>query len=209
MPWRGRMRGVVVVAAALVLAAGCGDGDSGDSDDTDGAGGGAVEDVDETTPGGGGGGGGGGGDDDSDDTEAPAEAQPVDVDDCTLLTSEEVRSLAGRTLVPTEDSPLGCGFAAEGQEVADFGIASFRSGGSAADNAGDVAGDVEVRDVDGAGDDAVALVREDNVNFLVARDGDLFVQLVMTFLDVPPASDAFERAKELATLALQRLREAA
>ena len=57
---------------------------------------------------------------------------------------------------------------------------------------------------------AVALAdSDDSVNFVIARSGDLFVELVMTFLDVTPESSSLQKAGQLASTALGRLVEAA
>jgi hypothetical protein len=138
------------------------------------------------------------------------EPESLDVDNCSLLTSDEVSRLADEPLVDPEDSFLGCGWNFEGETIASFSIRGYRFAGTVAERAGELAEGAELLPVDGVGDEAAGLVTvDDEVNFLVARDGDLFVEMVMTFLDVPPDSDNFETAQDLASTALARLREAA
>jgi hypothetical protein len=175
---------VAALVAVLVLA-GCGDDDDSD---TDGA---ATEAVDE-----------GGAADEA------LESEDLDIDNCTLLTDAEVSSLAGYDLEATEDGPLGCAWVVPGEVVGDFSIRSFRSEQSAAEHGAELGPSAEMIELDGIGDDAVALSVGGSVNFLVARDGDAFVELVMTFLDVTPDSPELERAGELANTALGRLDEA-
>lgn len=139
----------------------------------------------------------------------PTSDEVVDVDDCTLLTDEEVSSLAGTALLATEDSFLGCGYVGEGEVVADFSIRSYSAAGaSAAELGAELAPSANVIPLDGVGDEAVALEVDGSVNFLLARSDDLVVEMVMTFLDVTPDSPELERASELAVLALGRLAEA-
>ena len=147
-----------------------------------------------------------GGDDDGDAGDSAAEE--LDVDDCTLLTDEEVSSLSDDPLFAGEDGFLGCGWVAEGGTVADFSLRSFRSDSSAADHAAQLAPALEAIELTGVGDEAFALVRDGEANFLVARKGELHVELVMTFLDMEVDSENLQRAQELANLALVRLEEA-
>jgi hypothetical protein len=134
----------------------------------------------------------------------------LEVDSCTLLTDEEVSAFAGMELSAGEDSPLGCGYVVPGETVADFSIRSYRGDGDAASAAVALAPSLQVIMMSGIGDDAVALADADgSVNFLIARQGDLFVELVMTFLDVTPDSPALDHAGELASTALGRLVDAA
>ncbi len=134
----------------------------------------------------------------------------LEIDNCTLLTGEEVSALAGKELVATEDSPLGCAYVEPGEVVGDFSIRSYRQDGDAAAAAAKLAPSLRVLPLDGIGDDALALADSDgSVNFLIARKGDLFVELVMTFLDVTPDSAALQKAGQLASTALGRLVDAA
>jgi hypothetical protein len=136
--------------------------------------------------------------------------EPLEVDNCTLLTSDEVSELAGKELNATEDSPLGCAYVRPGKVVGEFSIRSYRQPGDAAAAAAKLAPSLQVIRMDGIGDDAVALADSDgSVNFLIARKGDLFVELVTTFLDVTPNSPALEKAGKLASTALGRLADAA
>jgi hypothetical protein len=134
----------------------------------------------------------------------------LEVDNCTLLTDEEVSALAGKELTASEDSPLGCAYVEAGKVVGEFSIRSSRRDGDAAAAAAILAPTLEVIRMDGIGDDAVALADSDgSVNFIIARKGDLFVELVMTFLDVTSDSPALQQAGQLASTALDRLAEAA
>ena len=140
-----------------------------------------------------------------------ADTEDLEVDDCTLLTDDEVSRLADEPLFVSEggESFLGCGWSFEDEAIDSFGIRSFREDTTVAEHAEELAPNNEVIEIEGVGDEAVGLMSEGEVNFLVARDGDLFVELVMTFLDVPPDSANFETAKELARTALERLKDAA
>ena len=74
----------------------------------------------------------------------------------------------------------------------------------------EIAPSLQVIPLSGIGDDAVALSDSDgSVNFLIARPGDLFVEMVMTFLEVTPDSPSLDQAGQLASTALGRLAEAA
>lgn len=159
---------------------------------------------------------GGCGDDGGSDGGNPAENAldggdtSLEVDNCTLLTSEEVSGLAGTQLEASEDSPLGCPYSEPGEVMGLFGIRSYRQGGDAAAAAAELAPDLTVIPMSGVGDDAVALSDSDgSVNFLIAHKGDLFVELVMTFLDVTPESPSLQQAGQLASTALGRLVDAA
>jgi hypothetical protein len=153
---------------------------------------------------------GGDDDDDADGTvedaaEMAVSDESLDVDDCTLLTNEEVSAFAGTELEATEDGPLGCAYVVPGEVVGDFSIRSYRGDGDAAAAGADLVPTADLIDLDGVGDDAVALDVDGSVNFVVARQGDMFVELVMTFLDVTPDSPELDAAAELAATALDRL----
>lgn len=133
----------------------------------------------------------------------------LDVDSCTLLTNEEVSAFAGYELEATEDGPLGCAFVEPGEVVGDLTVHSYRGSGDAAAEGAEIVPGAEIINLDGIGDDAVALNVGGSVNFLVARQGDLFVVLVTTFLGVTPDSVELDGAAQLASTALGRLVEAA
>jgi hypothetical protein len=158
------------------------------------------------------GGGGGNGSADNAVDQALAEATGVqasstELDSCTLVTDAEVSEFAGTPLVHSVEGGefLGCGFSEDGMSMADLTVRGFTGEGSARDNAAEFSDNVIITDVAGVGDDAVAVTLDDNVNFLVAHQDGNYVELVMTFLDVPPGSPAFEDAKELANTALGRM----
>lgn len=179
-----------LVVITVLVGAGCGGGDSDDAGSGDASG--AAAEVDEGV----------GSDDHVDDAQ-------LDVDNCTLLTNEEVSTLAGKELESDLDSALGCAWVVPGEVVGDFTLDSFRSGTSAADYGAALAPSAEITSLDGVGDDAVALAVDGSVNFVVAKQGDLGVVLVTTFLDVTPGSPSLEAAGELAMTALGRLADAA
>lgn len=134
----------------------------------------------------------------------------LEVNNCTLVTNEEATALAGTDLVSSEDGPLGCAYTEPGELLGLFSIRSYRQGGDSAAAAAELAPSLQVIPMPGIGDDAVALADTDgSVNFLIARDGDLFVELVMTFLDVTPDSPSLDQAGQLASTALGRLVDAA
>lgn len=181
-----------ILLALVLVGAACDGGDDGSNEADD-----ATEDVADE------------GDGDGEGDEGGA-SESLDVDNCSLLTSEEVSRLADEPLVEPEDSFLGCGWNFEGESIASFSIRAFRFDGSVAEHAEELAPDAELVAIEGVGDEAAGLVTvDDEVNFLVARDGDLFIEMVMTFLDVPPDSENFTTAQELAATALERLKDAA
>ena len=189
-----RWLGALAVVMALVTTA-CGGDDNDNGASGDKAGDEASQDA--------------GGESTDDATADETADESLDVDNCSLLTSEEVSRLSDEPLTSPEDGLLGCGWNFEGESIDSFSIRSFREDTTAAAHAKELAPNNDVIPIDGVGDEALGLARDGNVNFLVARDGKLFVEMVMTFLDVPPDSPNFETAKELAITALERLKEAA
>lgn len=182
---RYRTLGAVVIACALVVAGtACGGGSSGSKSANSSSG-----KSTETTSGG------------------SVQTESLDVNNCTLLTDAEVSTL-GEQLHVGEDSALGCGWSPQGQSMADFSIRSFQSGSSVQAYGKKLAPDAQQIPLEGVGDEAVGLAADGNVNFLVARKGKLFVEMVMTFLDVAPGSDNLTRAEGLANKALGRLAKA-
>ena len=130
----------------------------------------------------------------------------LNVDNCKLVTKEEVSALAGKGLEAGEDGPLGCPFTEPGEMLGLFSIRSYKQGGDAKAAAAKLAPTLEVIKLDGVGDDAVALADSDgSVNFIIARKGDKFVELVMTFLDITKDSASLKKASTLASTALGRL----
>lgn len=188
---RSFRRRLAMTAAVVALVGGA--GACGGDDDDQGGGGSTEETVDN-------GGGDGAGEDAAD--------EDLDVDSCTLLTNEEASGLAGEELEASEDSLLGCAWVVPGEVVADFTLDSFRSDQSARDRGAELAPSAEVIELDGVGDEAVALAVDGSVNFIVAKQGDLGVVLVTTFLDVTADSPALDAAGELAVTALGRLADA-
>lgn len=182
---KSRVLWLAVIAVAAL--AGCGGGDSEDAGSGDAAG--APAEVDEGVG-------------SVDDAE-------LDVDNCALLTDEEVSALAGEELESDLDSALGCAWVVPGEVVGDFTLDSFRSATSAAEYGAELAPSADVIPMDGVGDEAVALAVDGSVNFVVAKQGDLGIVLVTTFLDVTPDSPSLEAAGELAVTALGRLADAA
>ncbi|MCZ7537075.1 MAG: hypothetical protein M5T61_15010 [Acidimicrobiia bacterium] len=180
--YRRVMATAAVAVAVAIGGAACGGGDS-----DDGGGGGSSDAVIG-----------------ADDVDVE-----LDVDNCTLLTDAEVSALAGETLEATGDTPLGCGWVVPDETIADFTLNSFRSGDSVQDRAADLAPSAEVLEMDGVGDAAVALAVDGSVNFVVAKQGDLGVVLVTTFLDITPDSPELEAAGEIARTALANLAESA
>ncbi len=177
---RTKRRVLSVALAALVgLTTACG----GDDDDATDAGNDTVDEV--------------------------LDEEGLDVDSCTLLTNEEVSAFAGYDLEATEDGPLGCAFVEPGEVVGDLTVHSYRGSGDSTSEGTELVPSAALINLDGVGDDAVALNVDGSVNFLVARQGDLFVVLVTTFLDVTPDSPELDGAAQLASTALGRLVDAA
>lgn len=126
--------------------------------------------------------------------------------DCTLLTNEEVSAFAGKELVGSGSDALGCAYVAPGATVGEFSIRSYRQSGDAAAAGTKLAPSLEIVPFAGVGDDAVALATSDgSVNFLIARKGNAFVELVMTFMQVTKDPAELQRAGQLASTALSRL----
>jgi len=177
----GRVRKVaaVVSLASLALLAACGGDDDDDGDSGD------VADTEQSEDNGDGGSG-------------------SEIDNCSLLTDDEVSAFAGKTLVHGEDSVLGCGFAEPDASIADFSVLATRSGQSVADVAAELAPSLDVHDLMGGDfDEAVALFDGDEANFLIMRRGDVRVVLVMTFLDITTGQPLAD-ATHLAETALDR-----
>lgn len=173
-------RSVAVAVVALLLAAGCGGGEDG------GNGGGGVD-------------------------LAPGELEALGVDNCALLTDAEVSELAGKDLVVDEDTPLGCGWVIPGESMHQFGVRSLRGGGDSAAAAEVLVIDPQqIIDLEGVGDDAVAVLAHGEViDWVIARQGNLFVVLNTTFLLLHATPEDLERSGRLAATALGRLVDAA
>jgi hypothetical protein len=141
----------------------------------------------------------------------PGQMEPLDIDDCSLLTDEEVSAFAGEELVVTQDGPLGCGWVVPGEIIEQFNIRSFRGGGDAATAADVLVNNPQkVIELAGAGDDAVAVSTYDEIiNWVIARKGDLFVVINQTFLSFDPTPSELDRSAKLAATALGRLAQAA
>jgi hypothetical protein len=134
------------------------------------------------------------------------EQTTLNVDNCKLVTNDEVTALAGKALQADEDGPLGCPFTEPGETLGLFSIRSYKQGGDAAAAATKLAPTLKVIKLAGVGDDAVALADgDDSVNFIIARKGNLFVELVMTFLDITSDPASLKPASDLASTALGRL----
>jgi hypothetical protein len=138
------------------------------------------------------------------------EQTALNVDNCKLVTNEEASALAGKELKADENGPLGCPYTEPGEMLGLFSIRSYKQGGDAKAAAAKLAPTLEVIKLDGVGDDAVALADSDgSVNFIIARKGNLFVELVMTFLDITKDPATLKPASTLASTALGRLVAAA
>jgi hypothetical protein len=144
-----------------------------------------------------------------DGTEAsdPAPSSEESVDNCTLVTDEEVSTLAGDELVAGEDSPLGCPFTAPGESVADVRVVGAVAEGGAqavAERAFPNAAEIIPVDV---GDDTVAVTDPSGgaIASIITASGDRVVELSVIFIDVPPDDPArIEEAATLAVTALER-----
>ena len=180
MSGKFRTATAAVALASLVFLAACG-GDDDDGGET----GGTDAKTEET--------------EDEGDDESGSE-----IDNCSLLTDDEVSMFAGMTLVHGEDSVLGCGFAEPDAAIADFSVLATRSGQSVAEVAAELAPGLDVHDLMGGDfDEAVALFDGDEANFLIMRRGDVRVVLVMTFLDITTGQPLAD-ATHLAETALDR-----
>lgn len=134
---------------------------------------------------------------------AEADSGGSGLDNCSLLTDEEVSAFAGITLQHGDDSPLGCGFTAPGGSVADFSVLYEESGQPLLEAAAELAPNLDLRELMGGDfDEAVAVYDGEEANFLLMRRGTDRVVLVMTFLDV--TTDKMAAAIALAETALDR-----
>lgn len=150
------------------------------------------------------------GDTDSDSAESTAgeEAEPTEeVDNCSLLSNEEVTALAGYELVAGEDSPLGCPYIAPGEDIADVRVVAVTRPGGAQAVAEEAFPDApEIIPVD-VGADTVAVTDPsgDTIASVLTADGDRLVELSVIFLFVSPDDTArIEEAAQLAVTALER-----
>jgi hypothetical protein len=129
-------------------------------------------------------------------------------DQCTLLTDEEVSTLAGHELVAAGgDSFLGCAYAPPDEIVGDVVVnAGYGDGDAQAVAAEGWPNAAQVIPVD-VGDDTVAVTSPEDdgvVSVITASDGR-FVQLVVTFLFIEPTdTEQIEAAAQLAVTALDR-----
>lgn len=129
------------------------------------------------------------------------------VDNCALLTDEEVTELAGHELVAGEDSPLGCPFIAPGESVADVRVVGVTAaGGAQAVTEQAFPNAAEIIPV-AVGDDTVAVTDPSGgaIASIITASGDRVVELSVIFIDVPPDDPArIEDAATLAVTALER-----
>jgi hypothetical protein len=178
------MRRFPVLAIVMTLMIACGGDNNQSSDAADDA---AEDVIEEVTNG-----------------ETP------EVDSCTLITSEEASEAAGEELEASEDNPLGCPFTVPGETLAEFTIRGYRGSGDAMAAGEELVPDAaQVISVDGVGDDAIIISSNaEVVDFIIARDGDLFVLMNTTFLLVEPGTPEADKLTQLAALALERLVEA-
>jgi hypothetical protein len=150
-------------------------------------------------------------DDDSDDD---ADDATLDVDNCSLLTDEEASTLAGEELAAQAgDSPLGCPYSPPGEVVGDVVVNSIRYDGDLVTLAADGFPNAEsVTPIDDVGEQAVAVSTPagDAVASILARQGDLVVELQIVFVGIEPDDTAaLQTAGEYAATALGRLVDAA
>ncbi|MGH9133742.1 MAG: hypothetical protein ACRDZZ_07380 [Ilumatobacteraceae bacterium] len=200
-------RTAALLAGVLVLAvSGCGGDD--DSDDADVA----ADDTSIT-------------DDESNDDESSDEsgdgdddagdaAGGLDVDNCSLLTDEEATALAGEELAAQAgDSPAGCAYSPPGEVVGDVVVRSVRYDGDLETLAAQGFPNADsVIPLDGIGDEAVAVTTPagDATASILARQGDLVVELQVVFLLIEPDdAAALADAGSFAATALGRLVDAA
>jgi hypothetical protein len=196
-------RAAGLVAGALLLAvSGCG----GDDDDDDGGAGDTTVDDGAADD--------GAADDDSaDDDSADDDDAALDVDNCSLLTDEEASTLAGEELAAQAgDSPLGCPYAPPDEVVGDIVVNSVRHDGDLASLAATgFPNAASVTPIDGVGEESVAVLTPagDAVASILARQGDLVVELQVVFLLIEPDDTAaVQIAGEYAAIALERLVDA-
>jgi len=179
------MRRYLLLSLMVAIVVSCG-GEGEDS--TDGAGG--SGDTTEAT---------------SDETTV----EELEVDSCALITNEEASEAAGEELEASEDNPLGCPFTVPGETLAEFTIRGYRGSGDAVAAGEELVPEAaQVVTVDGVGDDAIIISSNaEVVDFIIARQGDLFILMNTTFLLVESETPEADRLTELAGLALERLVE--
>ena len=132
--------------------------------------------------------------------------ETVDIDNCSLVTDAEASSLAGEELKHGEDSPLGCPFTKPDGAMSLFTVRAFQGKGAAKDNFGEHSSDTQVHEIQGVGDSAAVLARDEHVNFLIVQKGRKYVQFVTTFVDdINLGSAKLREAQDLAVKAIDRM----
>jgi hypothetical protein len=129
-------------------------------------------------------------------------------DQCTLLTDEEVSTLAGHEVVAADgDSFLGCAYAPPDEIIGDVVVnAGFGDGDARAVAAEGWPDAAQVIPIDVGGDTVAVTSPEDDgvVSVITASDGR-FVQLVVTFLFIEATdTEQIDLAAQLAVTALDR-----
>lgn len=133
--------------------------------------------------------------------------ETANVDNCTLVTDEEASRLAGRELKHGEDGPLGCPYTPPGSLMGYFIVRVFDGKGPAKDNFGEHSADTVVHEIQGVGDSAAVLARDDDVNFIIVQKDGRYIQFVTTFIDdMTLGSPRVKQGLELALTAIGRIK---
>jgi hypothetical protein len=136
-----------------------------------------------------------------------ADTVALEVDNCSLVTDAEASSLAGRELKHDADTPLGCPYVRPGESMSLLTVRTFAGRGAAKDHFGTHSSDTTVHEIQGVGDSAAALARDEHVNFLIVQKGNRYVRFVTTFVDdLDLGSPKLKQAQELALTALGRIK---
>ena len=153
----------------------------------------------------------------------PGRYEPLEgVDDCTLLTDEEINELQPLRpdkLVADQDTSKGCGWvnpnkpSIQGTQLYQIVVQSMRGSGDSETLARwleDRVSELYIFELEGVGDDAVAvqLYGPGKIDWVVARKGDLFVVMMLQRIGLLDDSEHGECVTRLAAKALERLEEA-
>ena len=126
---------------------------------------------------------------------------------CSLFTQQEVAEIMGKAVQPGEETLLGCAWTPEGEKLSYLTVYIKAESQTAKKAIGERQGDFEVIDVNGVGDDAVAVIRKSSQRVLdmYVHKGKYLVRFNMPFLKITPNGDKFENFKKSAKKAVNRL----
>jgi hypothetical protein len=126
---------------------------------------------------------------------------------CSLFTQQEVAEIMGKAVQSGEETPLGCAWTPEGKKSSYLTVFIKIESRTAKEAIGSREGDFEVIDVNGVGDDAVAVIRKSSKRVLdmYVHKGKYLVRLNMPFLKITPSGNDYENFKKAVQKAVNRL----